>query len=1029
MKRLTLKTLLVVTGVAGLAAVVSAALIGVPVGLDAPLVNFQNLNDGLSAATSPAAVVFDGTNLTVDTTPNNIDFGGGPQLFDAPPPTVHIQMKVTSTNGSTYTGTAGDDFVMTGKVGIYDGVLLKGKLIQFGFLNRNGSPSSAPDAMDFRFRVTDGLLASQFAGKDLGVTLIMEADNWLDGNAFGVPFQGNAKGQLSPIPACTGSIGDYVWLDSNSNGIQDDGPGGSVAGAGLAGAVVTLTDSVGNLIPVIGGPNPYTTGGDGAYLFSNLCGGTYKVTTQLPGYTPTTPNSQGSTTANDSNPNPYLFTLPNDTSDLTIDFGYVPQQQTCQVKIGDYVWYDLDLDGIQDANESGLDGWTVNLMNGNTLVATTTTGVNPNDNTKHGYYSFTVPCGTYTVQLVMQNGYALTLTTVGADRTVDSNPNPSGTTPAALTNGQQDLTVDFGVVNEQDYCPPSGTNTANSKAGKLYWTVAANGDVTFRFDQDNGLNDNSYGANQVGWGANSISGKSHKFSDLVGSDKAEFIFTNAGGTKVLDFYEDYISLKSGTPSGYGNQGITTCQGCDGSLVSGTASWVLSTNSSLAHNLNDTGYCSGGACTVSGTNLLVDSPPTTSSTSYNLVSPATFAKWNFTDSFEGKISGAAFGGSAAGFGTIAVGLIHNSPSKASTDAITPQICNPGGGGGGDNNTCPAGTTESSTAGGNFLVEVLANGDVHVKFDQSKTAANDNSYGTGSIGWGGTGHKFSDLTGSDKAQFALYDKAGTKVLDFALDYLSAKTGTPSGYGSLGPDGGDGALTTGTRSWIKSFDTSMDRNLNDHGFCSAPNSCTFSGTNLLSNSPAADSNYNVSNPAFAAWEFTNSYEFVIDAAAFANGGGFSYLNIVTVHNSPSKGTSVTNFQPCSAIGGTGGGGTGSCGVTETAKTASAKEVQITLHNGASANAILSALSLTWPTTNGKLMQVKLDGDIIYDSPDIPAPSANLTTAQLVADQTKRTIAATGPKSTRVLHLVFEKNADTNMAHYTGTVSFASCVVTILP
>ena len=51
--------------------------------------------------------------------------------------------------------------------------------------------------------------------------------------------------------------------------------------------------------------------------------------------------------------------------------------------LGDFVWHDLDADGIQDANEPGIEGATVNLKddNGN-VIATTTTAAD-------GSYSFT----------------------------------------------------------------------------------------------------------------------------------------------------------------------------------------------------------------------------------------------------------------------------------------------------------------------------------------------------------------------------------------------------------------------------------------------------------------------------------------------------------------------------------------------------------------------------------------------------------------------------------------------------------------
>jgi hypothetical protein len=104
----------------------------------------------------------------------------------------------------------------------------------------------------------------------------------------------------------------------------------------------------------------------------------------------------------------------------------------------------------------------------------------------------------------------------------------------------------------------------------------------------------------------------------------------------------------------------------------------------------------------------------------------------------------------------------------------------------------------------------------------------------------------------------------------------------------------------------------------------------------------------------------------------------------------------------------------------------VKVTIFNSGSSDEIITALQLTWPATNGKLHQVKLDGDVIYDKPDVPAPSVNLTVAQLVADAKKRKIQH---GSSDVLTLIFEKNADTNRAHYTGTVSTSGFGLTILP
>ncbi len=40
------------------------------------------------------------------------------------------------------------------------------------------------------------------------------------------------------------------------------------------------------------------------------------------------------------------------------------------VTIGDSVWHDLDADGVLDSNENGIDGVTVALVQGSTIIET-----------------------------------------------------------------------------------------------------------------------------------------------------------------------------------------------------------------------------------------------------------------------------------------------------------------------------------------------------------------------------------------------------------------------------------------------------------------------------------------------------------------------------------------------------------------------------------------------------------------------------------------------------------------------------------
>ena len=96
---------------------------------------------------------------------------------------------------------------------------------------------------------------------------------------------GYLPAQQSPL----GAIGDFVWQDTNGNGIQENGE------PGLPNIAVTLFDSNNNVVKTI------TTDATGHYLFSNLPAGNYTVGFALPstGFFFSPPN-QGNDDAVDS---------------------------------------------------------------------------------------------------------------------------------------------------------------------------------------------------------------------------------------------------------------------------------------------------------------------------------------------------------------------------------------------------------------------------------------------------------------------------------------------------------------------------------------------------------------------------------------------------------------------------------------------------------------------------------------------------------------------------------------------------------
>lgn len=119
-------------------------------------------------------------------------------------------------------------------------------------------------------------------------------------------------------------------------------------------------------------------------------------------------------------------------------------------QLGDFVWKDLDADGVQDAGEPGVGGVTVNLLNsaGSTIATTTTNS--------SGKYLFTnLAPGDYRVGFVAPTGYTFTTQNVGAD-SLDSDADPL-TGRSQLVNlvaGESDLTLDAGLVLKPTTPPP-----------------------------------------------------------------------------------------------------------------------------------------------------------------------------------------------------------------------------------------------------------------------------------------------------------------------------------------------------------------------------------------------------------------------------------------------------------------------------------------------------------------------------------------------------------------------------------------------
>lgn len=130
-------------------------------------------------------------------------------------------------------------------------------------------------------------------------------------------------------------------------------------------------------------------------------------------------------------------------------------------QIGDFVWDDVNRNGLQDAGEPGVadvEVWLLTTAGEPVLDPDGDPVVTVTDST--GHYGFEVPGGTYRVAFDnLPDGYGFTLQTVGGNRAIDSDPDPAtGVTADVTVSGVAPrLDIDAGLVGESS--PPTNPGT------------------------------------------------------------------------------------------------------------------------------------------------------------------------------------------------------------------------------------------------------------------------------------------------------------------------------------------------------------------------------------------------------------------------------------------------------------------------------------------------------------------------------------------------------------------------------------------
>lgn len=309
------------------------------------------------------------------------------------------------------------------------------------------------------------------------------SDPDLPADAFGNLYQLSTNNDPQPVALASGQdytdadfgfsaggrIGDRVWADYDGDGVQDEGE------PGIPGVTVRLYNDVNKNGMYDAGTDALaasrTTNASGVYTFTGVMSGSYVVkvdTSTLPsGYAQTgDPDKKVVCSGAECDSESGVY-LPIGQVDMSRDFGYQPLRS-----IGDYVWLDLDGDGVQDAGEPGLGGVVVELTKpGGGGVVTTTTD-------SDGYYRFgggdLSANGAYTVRVLTSTLPSTQMAqTYDLDMVLD---NRASVTFVDSNDNRHVTDVDFGYRYAGDYSISGTVFYDEGGNGGLY---GASGDLVY----------------------------------------------------------------------------------------------------------------------------------------------------------------------------------------------------------------------------------------------------------------------------------------------------------------------------------------------------------------------------------------------------------------------------------------------------------------------------------------------------------------------------------------------------------------------
>jgi uncharacterized repeat protein (TIGR01451 family) len=327
-----------------------------------------------------------------------------------------------------------------------------------------------------------GVLAG-FGNSDGAPVTNNNVDNDDDGRPFGAA---TSSGSITLVPGTepggnvnttvdfgfyTLSLGGTAWDDQNNDGRVN---GGEPALAGLT--VNLYRDSNNDSIPDGGPISTTTTSASGAYTFTGLISDTYLVEIIPTGnYTSSTgavgspsgayepaPDADADATLNDdngTNAGGVIRTAPISLSagaeptaddgdantNFSIGFGLFQP-----ISIGNQVWNDANNNGLLDNGEAGINGVTVNLYSGTTLISTTVTSGNGNYT-----FAYLIP-GDYVVEVVPPAGF---VSSSGSNGNVTGLYEPAPSPNNGIDNDDNGTTVSNTIRSSVVSVMVSGTNS------------------------------------------------------------------------------------------------------------------------------------------------------------------------------------------------------------------------------------------------------------------------------------------------------------------------------------------------------------------------------------------------------------------------------------------------------------------------------------------------------------------------------------------------------------------------------------------